>query len=153
MAKLVKRWQEQVTKEEDAAYWNELALPYAISGYNVYTKWGALSSISVPPTANGSGSVDVTVTYTCGLPVSKAMLFIYDGDTWTDKTPAGGLEAGVGKTTNVTIDTSGTYYFFLAHKDINDIDLGYEEFASITKWTPRTTEGAAVEAKCVVTVS
>jgi len=151
---LVARWQEISASETVVGAWNKYALDYQISGYNLFTKFGRKSKISVPATASGSGSASVTVTYTLGLPASDAKIYRYNGTTWADVTPTGGLQAGENKTFNDTVTTSGTYYYFIAYGKITE-ELGatYKNEASITKWKPDTTTGTAKEAKCVVTVS
>jgi len=154
LAALVARWQAIIDSADKRQAWNKYALPYAISGYNLFTKFGRKSSISVPASASGAGSADVEVTYTLGLPASDAKIYRYDGSTWEDVTPAGGLEAGEDKTFTDTVDTSGTYYYFIAYKKIIDeLGDGNEDVASITKWKPDVANGVADEAKCEVTVT
>lgn len=151
---LVARWQEIVTTDTIKAAWNKYALDYQISGYNLFTKFGRKSKISVPATASGSGSATVTVTYTLGLPAADAKCYRYDGTNWVDVTPAAGLESGNDKTFNDTVTASGTYYYFIGYgKIVEELGATYKKEASITKWKPDTTTGTAPEAKCVVTIS
>lgn len=151
---LVARWQAIIDDADKKAVWNSAALPYAISGYNLFTKYGRKSEISVPATASGSGSATVTVTYTSGIPVAHARIFTFDGTNWDDVTPAEGLESGADKTADITIATSGTYEFYLAYDSVLvDGDSAPQDYQAITKWKPNTTSGVADEAKCVVTVS
>lgn len=154
LAELVKRWQDIIDTADKKAVWNSEALSYQISGYNLFTKYGRLSAISVPATASGTGSATVTVTYTLGLPASKAKVYRYDGTTWVDVTPTGGLSTGADQTFDDTVSTSGTYYYFIADGDVLvSGDTAPQEYQAITKWKADTTTGTAAEAKCVVTVS
>ena len=155
LRKLVERWQAIIDTDEKRAAWNKYALPYAISGYNLFTKYGRKSAISVPATASGAGSADVEVTYTLGLPAALAKVFRYDGTTWVDVTPAGGLEAGENKTFTDTVTSSGTYEYYIAYAEVYDElgGAGNEEPAAITKWKPDITNGVADEAKCEVTIT
>jgi len=147
---LVKRFQSIMADPDVLAAWNESALPYLISGYNVFVKWGRKSVISVSP-SSGSAPLDVVVTYTCGIPLARAKLFQFDGTDWTDITPVGGLEAGEDKTVEVDALAAGTYYFFLADGDTLVVgDSTPMAYQAITKWKPNETTGADDEA---VTVS
>ena len=154
LAELVKRWQDIIDTADKTQAWNNAALPYQISGYNLFVKYGRKSKISVPASASGSGSATVTVTYTLGLPASKARIYRFDGSTWEDVTPAEGLEAGEDKTFDDTVTTSGTYYYFIAYADVLvEGDSPPQEYQAITKWKPDITTGTAKEAKCEVTVT
>jgi hypothetical protein len=79
MRNLVARYQSEIivsqSAPEHSATWNSQALPYQISGANLFVKFGARSLISVPATASGVGSANVTVTYTLGFPASKAKIY------------------------------------------------------------------------------
>jgi len=154
LKKLVARWQSIIDTDEKKAAWNKYALPYQISGYNLFVKFGRKSKISVPASASGTGSATVTVTYTLGLPASDARIYRYDGTTWTDVTPAEGLSSDPDSTFDDTVTSSGTYYYFIAYKPILDeLGSGNEDVAAITKWMPDEANGVAKEAKCEVTVS
>jgi len=154
LAELVKRWQAIIDTADKKQAWNAEALSYQISGYNLFTKYGRKSSISVPASASGTGSATVTVTYTLGLPASKARIFRYDGTTWEDVTPSGGLESGTDKTFDDTVTSSGTYEYYIADGDVLvSGDTTPQEYQAITKWKADTTTGTAKEAKVSVTVS
>lgn len=154
LAELVKRWQDIIDTADKKAAWNAEALAYQISGYNLFTKYGRMSSITVPATASGSGTADIEVTYTLGLPASKAKIYRYDGSIWEDVTPAEGLESGENKTFTDTVDTSGTYYYYIAYSDVLvEGDSAPQEYQAITKWSPDVTTGTAKEAKCEATVT
>jgi len=134
---------------EKQAIWNEEALPYAISGYNLFVKWGRLSKISVPET--GSAGNDVTITYTCGIPIAKAGILRFDGTSWSIVADKGELESGEGKTFTDPSVGAGTYYYFLADLDIlKEGDSAPQDYQAITKWQPDEANGVADEAKIVV---
>jgi len=136
------------TADKKAA-WNEEALAYSISGYNLFVKWGRLSKISVPET--GSQGSDVTITYTCGIPIAKAGIIRYDGSSWTIVADKGELESGENKTFADPSVSAGTYYYFLADLDILlEGDTSPQDYQAITKWKPDETNGVADEAKIVV---
>jgi hypothetical protein len=158
MAKLVARYQATVivseSAPEHAATWNTEALPYSISGYNVFTKFGAKSRISVPATASGTGTATVEVTYTLGIPASKAKIYHEKGGVWTRVATA--LEAGTGKTLEVTVNASGNYTFWIANDEALDTgDAAPQAYQAITCWGDPATPplDAAVPATCTVTIS
>ena len=154
MKALVARWKEIATTDAIKAAWNEVALPYQISGYNLFVKEGRKSRISVPATASGVGSATVTVTYTLGLGAADARIYMFDGTNWTDVTPAGGLSAGENQTIDVTITTSGTYYFFIADSRVLvPGDTAPQPYQAITKWDLDLVNGTITEAVCQVTIS
>ncbi|MEM2073716.1 MAG: hypothetical protein QXO33_04120 [Nitrososphaeria archaeon] len=146
---LVKRWQAIKSDLDAVAAWNKEALPYLISGYNLFVKYGRLSKIECP--ATGSVNVAFTITYTLGLPASKARIYRFDGSTWVDITPAAGLSEAPNSTLSHTITTAGTYYFFIANKDVLKAgDTSPQPYQAITKWKPDYTQGIAKEAKIVI---
>jgi len=154
MKKLVARWKEIVTTNDIKQAWNAVALDQLISGYNLFVKEGRKSKISCPGTASGTGSATVTVTYTLGLGAADAAIYMFDGSTWQDVTPAEGLSAGEDQTIDVEITTSGTYYFFIADKRVLvPGDTAPQAYQAITKWAPDELNGVAKEAKCEVTIS
>jgi len=150
LTQLVKRYQEISADPDVKAEWNEEALPYVISGFNVFVKWGRLSKISVSP-ESGSAPLTATITYTCGIPLAKATLLQFDGTTWTKIKDKGELEAGEDKTVTVEGLEAGTYYFFLADDDVlKSGDTAPQNYQAITKWKPDLVNGVAKEAKVVV---
>ncbi len=149
---IIKRFQGLMADPDVKAAWNVTALPYLISGYNVFTKWGRLSKISAAP-ASGATPLAVVVTYTCGIPLARAALYCLKGTTWTDITPVAGFEAGPDKTFNITLTGAGTYYLFLADKNtVVPGDTGPMAYQAITKWKPNYTTGLDNECKVVVSV-
>ena len=149
LKELVKRWQEVINTTDKKSAWNAEALPYLISGFNLFVKYGRKSKISVP--ATGSAGSPITITYTLGLPATKAAIYVYDGSSWTDITPSEGLSSDPDSTIQWTPSSAGTYYFFIADKDILvSGDSSPQDYQAITKWMPDETNGVAKEAKCVV---
>ena len=154
LAKIVAWYQTVVDETDEKAEWNAEALDEQISGYNLFTKYGRKTKVSCPATANGTGSADILVTYTLGLPANRAALFMFDGETWTDETPVDGLEAGDDKTVTVTVTSSDTYTFGIAYTDaLVDGDSAPQNYQVVTKWTPDEANGVAKEAVCEATVS
>jgi len=154
MAELVKRWKDIIDTESKKLAWNAVALMLLISGYNLFVKEGRKSSISCPATASGVGSVDITITYTLGLGAADAAIYKYDGTTYTDITPAAGLEAGTDKTMTYTETVSGTYTYFIADKRVLvEGDTAPQEYQAITCWKPDEVNGVADPATCEVTIS
>lgn len=150
LAEIVKQCQAQVLADADVkAAWNESALDYAISGYNLFTKWGRLSKIAVP--ATGDADSPVTITYTCGIPIARAGLFKITDSTVTEVVAAGGLEAGEDKEVSSGNLAAGTYYFFIADTEtLKSGDSWPKLYQGVTKWKPDSTIPGAKEAKCVV---
>jgi len=148
LAELVKRYQSLMADADVKTEWNEEALPYTISGFNIFVKWGRLSEISVSPTS-GSAPLDVTITYKCGIPLAKATLLQFDGSTWTKIKDKGELsESG---TVTVSGLAAGTYYFWLADDDVlKEGDVSPQGYQAITKWKPDKVNGTIVEAKVTV---
>jgi hypothetical protein len=158
MRKLVQRYQSIIIADSSnpahTAIWNTEALPYAIAGFNIFTKWGRKSSISVPATASGTGTADIEVTYTLGIPASKAVLYHEKGGVWTDTEVT--LVSGTAQTVTVSVSASGTYTFWIANKDALETgDTAPQDYQAITCYSMPT--GApldtALAASCVVTVS
>jgi len=150
LAELVKRCQEVVLDDADRkAAWNTRALPQLISGYNLFVKYGRMSAISVPTTGSAGG--DITITYTCGIPLASAGIIRYDGSNWEIIADKGELEAGENKTFTDESVPAGTYYYFLADLDVLvSGDSSPQEYQAVTKWKPDESNGVADEAKCVV---
>ena len=91
------------------------------------------------------------LSFTLGLPANKARIYVYDGTTWSDITPAEGLSSEPDSTMEWTPSSAGTYYFFIADKDVLvSGDSPPQEYQAITKWSPDEANGVAKEAKCVV---
>jgi len=149
MKELVKRWQQIAVSESIKSAWDKEALSYQISGYNLFVKYGRLSKIEVPST--GTAGSPITITYTLGLPANKARIYVYDGSTWTDITPAEGLSSEPNSTLEWTPPSAGTYEFYIADGDVLvEGDSAPQPYQAITKWSPDETNGVAKEAKCVV---
>lgn len=149
MKELVKRFQSVVVTDDEKAAWNKEALPYQIAGFNLFCKFGLKSKISVP--ATGTTTDPVTITYTLGLPANKARVYAYDGSTWEDITPAGGLEAGENKTFQHTFSSAGTYEIFIADGDVLvEGDSSPQDYQAITEWSPDYTTGTVKKAEITI---
>jgi len=150
LTQLVKRWQELQGDPEVVSAWNREALPYTITGFNLFIKQGMASNVSCPST--GQVNVAFTVTYDLGIPADKARLYaIRDDNTIIDVTPAAGLESGKNKTVNVTLTSAGTYYMFLANSGVLKTgDTSPQLYQAITKWSRDNVNGVAKEAKIVI---
>jgi len=147
---LVKRWQSLASDSDVVAAWDESALPYLISGYNLFLKWGRLSKVSVN-LSSGEGPLNVTITYTCGIPLARAALYQLKDTTWSIVKDAGTLEAGKDKTVEITGLTAGTYYWFIADTlTLKSGDTKPQPYQAVTKWKPNYTTGTDDECKCVV---
>ena len=148
--KIVKQCQAEVLSDPDyKAAWNVSALDYAISGYNLFTKWGRLSKIACPTT--GTADTPVELTYTCGIPLARAGIFKITGSTVTEVVAPGDLEAGEDKTVNTGNLSAATYYFFIADSlTLKSGDSWPKYYQGVTKWKPDSTIPGAKEAKCVV---
>jgi hypothetical protein len=147
LTELVKRYQSLYADDDVKAEWNIEALPYLVSGFNIFVKWGRLSDIKVSPTS-GSAPLDVTITYKCGIPLAKARLYQLTGSTWTDITPEAGLLAE--GTVLVEDLSAGTYFFFLADVDVlKELDEDEQPYQAITKWSVDEENGVAVECTTV----
>ena len=150
MTKLVARYQSLSADADVKAEWNIEALPYVVSGFNIFVKWGRKSKISVSP-SSGSAPLTVTITYTCGVPLDRAMLLQLKGSVWSIVLDVGQVEAGADKTKQITGLTADTYYWYLADKEVlKSGDSSPKAYQAITMWKPNTTTGVADECKCVV---
>ncbi len=149
MRQLVKRWQAIIDTPDKAQAWDNEALPYLISGFNLFVKFGRKSSVEVD--ATGTTTAPVTITYTLGLPASKARIYAYDGTSWMDITPAGGLSETPNSSFQYTFSTAGTYEIFIADADVLvSGDTAPQPYQAITKWKPDEVNGVAKEAKVVI---
>lgn len=145
---LVKRYQgviasgEPVEKAEKVAVWKEIALAFLISGFNVFCKYGRKTQIAAE---TGSGSKEIDITYTLGLPAGKAMVYAFDGEDYEDVTPAEGLSAEPNSEATVTVGAAATEYtIFIAHADaLVEGDDHPQAYAAITCWTPDIETGVA----------
>ncbi len=150
MRNLVARWQEIAATEEVKSAWTAAALPYQITGHNLWTKYGMKSSISCPSTGNTSTAV--TITYTSGVPAGSAAVYAVKGEDITDITPAAGLQAGSGKTFSHTFSTAGIYTLYIAAPDIlAGDDTGAQPYQAISCWSRDETQGVAKTATITVT--
>ena len=150
MALLVKRYQTLYADPDVKAEWNIEALPYVISGFNVFVKWGRKSQISVSPTS-GSAPLDVVLTYTCGVPLAKATILQFDGTTWSIVVAKGAVKAGDDQTADITGLAVGTYTFYIADDDVlKTEDTSPMAYQAITMWKPDKPNGVALECEVVV---
>ena len=149
MDKLVARWHEVVTNEDITGAWTKRALPYTISGFNVFIKFGMGSNITCPGTGTTTAAFDVT--YTLGLPASDARLYAYNGTAYTDITPTEGLEAGKDKTASVTLDTAGDYTIFIADSaTLVEGDTPPQAYQAITCYSRDIVNGVAKPAEITI---
>lgn len=158
MKKLVARYQTVVIVDSanptNSAAWNTEALPYSIAGFNLFTKWGRKTSVSCPATASGAGTTNVEVTYTLGLPASKAALYRVKAGVWVDTEAV--LTDGEGQTATVAITASGEYTFWIADKDVLTTgDTAPQDYQAISCWSLPTEAplDAVVPATCTVTIT
>ena len=146
--KLVSRWQEISGDADVKAAYNERALDYGISGYNLFTKFGRKSSIECPATG-GTGSA-ISINYTVGFLVGEAGIYVVKPDgSIEDITPSEGLSSS--GSISYTPDTTGDYYFFVAIKTVLKTgDTSPQPYQLVNAWKPDPTTGTAKEAKCTV---
>ena len=148
---IVKRYQSLYGDLDVKAAWNVSALPYLISGYNLFTKWGRSSKIKATP-ASGSTPLVLTVTYKCTVPLARAAIYSLIGSTYADVTPVAGLESGNDKTCSITLTGAGTYRLFIADKDtVVEGDTEPMAYQAITKWYPD--EDTGLNDECIIVVS
>lgn len=150
LKKLVERWQEIKADSEAVAAWNAYALPYTVTGFNLFIKQGMASNVSCP--ASGSIGVAFTVTYDLGIPAADAVLVAKKSDgTLIDVTPPEGLPAGKNQTVQVTLTEADTYEIFIANKSVRKPgDTPPQNYELVTKWSRDEVNGVAKEAKIVI---
>lgn len=150
LKKLVERWQEIRADSEAVAAWNAYALPYTVTGFNIFVKQGMASNVSCP--ASGSAGVAFTVTYDLGIPAADAALIAKKSDgTLIDVTPTEGLPAGKNQTVQVTLTEANTYEIFLANKSVlKSGDTPPQNYQLVTKYSRDEVNGVAKEAKIVI---
>lgn len=149
MTKLVKRYQGLKLDPDVKKAWNKTALPYLVSGYNIFVKWGKLSYISVAPT-EGEAPLDVTITYKCGVPLARARLYQFKDTVLSDETPEDGLLAS--GTVDLDDLAAGTYQWFIADGEtLKEGDSSPMAYQAITMWKPDKEAGTVVDCECVVT--
>jgi len=150
MANLVARCQSVVLSDADVkAAWNAKALPYLVSGFNLFCKQGRLSEISCPTPETGG---TVTVTYTCGIPIQDAGMLSYNGSTWAIEVAKGSLEAGTDKTVDLSGLATNTYHFYIANLDVlKGADASPQEYQAVDNWKPNESTGVADAAVCAMT--
>lgn len=152
LRKLVSRFQAIAAAESaERAAWDTEALPQAISGYNLFCKYGRKSELSCPST--GTSGVAFDVTYTLGMPIDRAELYTLTGSTVAKATYTGSLEAGTDKVKSVTITGTGTYGVFIGDKNVvktGDTPGTAYIYQLITKWKPNPATGVADPADIVI---
>ena len=147
--KIIKHFQEVVNTTDKKGAWNEQALPYTISGYNLFTKFAKKSVISCP--ASGSVGADITITYTLGFAPADARIYRFDGTNYVDITPAEGLVSGENQTITDNISTAGTYTYFIAYaKVLVEGDTSPQPYQTLTAYKPNYDTGVADEAKATI---
>ena len=147
--KIIKLFQSVVTSEDIRGVWNAEALPYTISGYNLYTKFGKKSKISCPGT--GTTGTPITITYTIGFAPASARIYRYDGTSYVDVTPAEGLISGQDKTISDTITDPGTYTYYIAYsKVLVEGDTSPQPYQVVTNCSPNYDTGVADEATITI---
>ena len=151
LTELVKRYQGLMADADVKAAWNQAALPYVISGFNLFVKYGRKSDIRATP-ESGSAPLTVTITYTCGIPIGRAGLVQVKDGTLTIIKDKGELESGTDKTVTVELTESGEYEFWLADLEVLKAgDSAPQPYQLVTKWHHDKVNGVAKE--CKVTVS
>lgn len=148
--KILKQCQSEVLDDADfKAAWNAEALAEAISGCNLFVKDGRKSEIACPTT--GTADSPINITYTCGIPLSKAGMFKVTDSTVTEVVAVGSLLAGDDVVVATGNLAAGTYYFFLARGNVlKSGDSWPMIYQGTTKWKPDDSIPGALEAKCVV---
>lgn len=145
---LVKRYQSIMNQTGVKAAWNEVALPYLISGYNVFLKYGRKSFIKAS-VSSGTAPLDVTLTYECGVPLAYAKLYQLKDAVWSEISVAGGLLASGTKLLEDL--AAGDYQWFIAYDNADLQIYALDEiYHAITKWWPDEDNGLAVPCVCVV---
>lgn len=115
---LVQRWQSIATTEDIKSAWDEFALSYQISGFNLFTKAGRKDDCSA---VAGTGSGEVDVTYDNVFEPGETAMFVYDEDvdSWTEEVSKGNLDSGTGKTEDLTgLTTGNTVHVYLAYPTV-----------------------------------
>lgn len=156
MRKLVTEW--KTTKKGDVTaveVWNNYALDYGISGYNLFTKFGRKAYIEVPATASGTGSATVTVTYDFGVLGNDGLILIKKPDGTYDTLEPAELAGSV----DYQATASGNYTFYVGSKKVRNDYIAAggagqaEDAARITAFKPDEANGIAKVAECEVTVA
>lgn len=148
---VVKRYQTVAANTDVQAAWNAEALPFVISGYNLFAKWGRKSVISCTP-SSGAAPLNVTLTYTLGIPAAKAGILQFDGTNWSIVADKGTLSMTPDSTKTVSGLAAGTYYFYIADLDIlKGQDVSPQPYQAMTMWKPNEATGVSVEAKATAT--
>jgi hypothetical protein len=151
LAKIVARYKEVVSTEDEKGVWREKALSRLISGFNLFVLEGRKSELSASP-ESGTGTVAVTIKYTLGLAAAAAKLYQYDGSTYTDVTPSEGLSAEKNAEVEISVTGTGDHYFFIADSDILvEGDSAPQDYQAVTKW--KADEEIGVAKECKVTIS
>ena len=150
---LVKRMQTIMGTAAWKTAWNKRALEWLISGFNCYVMFGRKSQISCSPTS-GTAPLDVTITYTCGIPLAEAKCYSFEtgAEAWADITPTAGLEAGDDKTFLHSFTTAGEYDIYLATDNLDiEGEPPPDKPYAVTKWKPDKANGVAVVCHVSVT--
>lgn len=148
-AELVELWQTVITNADQKGEWNEEALSYQISGYNLMVKAGRQSYIEVPSSSSGTA----TVTYYIGMKISDPRIFREASDgTLTDVTPSE-VTIGAEATFDDSPSSGDDYTYWIADASILvDGDSTPKDYQKFNSWSPNSTTGTADQALTTFTV-
>ncbi len=151
LTNIIKRWQTIAADEDVKTLWNAEALPFVVSGYNLFTKWGRSSKLSVTP-SSGAAPLTVTITYTLGIPAAKAGILQFNGTTWSIAKDKGTLSMTPNSTVQISGLEAGTYYFYIADMDILKAgDEAPQAYQAMTMWKANHSAGTSDECKATAT--
>lgn len=114
----VKRWQSVATTEDITSAWDEFALSYQISGFNLFVKAGRQDDVEA---SAGTGSGEVDVTYDNVFEPGEAALFVYNTDTstWSKEVDAGNLDSGEDNSVTLTgLSTGDDVEVYIAYPNV-----------------------------------
>lgn len=146
---IVERFQQEVTTDDINGVWDELALPYQISGYNLFLKAGRRSYIEVPSTSSGS----VSVTYWIGMSIENPGIFREASDgTLTDVTPTD-LKIGEEASFSDSPSSGDDYTYWIAERDaLVEGDSAPKSYQAYNSWSPDPANGDSPQALTTFTV-
>lgn len=146
VAQYVERYKSVIKGTDAKTPWDEFALSYQISGFNLFTKLGRKCDIEVEA---GESSGEVDVTYKNEVEPGEAAIFVYDQDEdeWTMEVDRGDLDSGEDNEVTLTGLTSGnTVEVFIAYPEVLvEGDTAPQDYQAVCGYHADTDEGDTIK--------
>jgi hypothetical protein len=142
----VQFWQANAGADEDAlTAWNVRGLSRSLPGYNIFMKLAHAIEVSVVSAPGAAGHATLTVTYTCPVDLSDAMIVVHEpDDTWNIVKDQGEVEAGTDKTATYDTTQAGEHeIYFMSYEVYHALSDTIDELSCHAHWKANEATGKA----------